>query len=307
MIKSFTIVNFLGDRITMNMREPAQTGFLIKSVEGLGPVKADINTTKIVTGDGSLFNSSRLNERNIVFTFAFVDNDNHETIEDIRQKSYRYFPVKKHIEIIVETDKRTVKTSGYVESNEPIIWGEEAGTQISIVCPDSYFYSLSEVGDHVTDFYSVRPMFEFPFSNESLVDGLIEFGAIQTQSEDVITYRGDADVGIKIFIHANGEASNISIYNTGTREKMEIDTDKIKMITGNGIMPMDDIVINTVKGSKSITLIRNGVEHNILNCLGRNTDWLCLSTGDNTLAFTAEKGMTNLQFRIEHKVVYEGV
>lgn len=69
----------------------------------------------------------------------------------------------------------------------------------------------------------------------------------------------------------------------------------------------DAIVINTSKGDKSITLIREGVSYNILNCLDKNTDWFTLAKGDNIFAFTADSGVTNLQFRIENKVIYEGV
>ena len=65
--------------------------------------------------------------------------------------------------------------------------------------------------------------------------------------------------------------------------------------------------INTSKGDKSITLIREGVSYNILNCLDKNTDWFTLAKGDNIFAFTADSGVTNLQFRIENKVIYEGV
>ena len=67
MIYSFTITNYLGDTIKLTLREPALSGFLIKSVTGLGPVKANINTTEVATNDGSKFNSARLTQRNIVF------------------------------------------------------------------------------------------------------------------------------------------------------------------------------------------------------------------------------------------------
>ena len=88
---------------------------------------------------------------------------------------------------------------------------------------------------------------------------------------------------------------------------MTIDTAKIEKLTGQGIVAWDDIIINTIKGEKSITLIREGVFYNILNCLDKNTDWFTLTKGDNIFKFTAESGETNLQFRIENQIVYEGV
>lgn len=307
MIYSIVVTNYLGDRIKLELGKPDVSGFLIKSITGLGPAKANVNTTEVSTNDGSLFNSARLSQRNIVLDMVFINTVYGESIEDLRQKSYKYFPLKKSVELTIETDNRYVKTTGYVESNEPNIFSSQEGTQISIICPDPYFYSAGEDGNNVTNFYSIDPMFEFPFSNESLDEPLLVFGEIQIKTEGVITYHGDSEIGVLIYIHAIGPATNINIYNTETREVMRINTEKISSLTGKGIVASDDIVINTAKGEKSITLIREGVSYNILNCLDKNTDWFTLAKGDNIFAFTADSGVTNLQFRVENKVIYEGV
>lgn len=307
MIYSIVVTNYLGDRIKLELGKPDVSGFLIKSITGLGPAKANVNTTEVSTNDGSLFNSARLSQRNIVLDMVFINTVYGESIEDLRQKSYKYFPLKKSVELTIETDNRYVKTTGYVESNEPNIFSSQEGTQISIICPDPYFYSAGEDGNNVTNFYSIDPMFEFPFSNESLDEPLLVFGEIQIKTEGVITYHGDSEIGVMIYIHAIGPATNINIYNTETREVMRINTEKISLLTGKGIVARDDIVINTAKGEKSITLIREGVSYNILNCLDKNTDWFTLAKGDNIFAFTADSGVTNLQFRVENKVIYEGV
>lgn len=307
MIYSIVVTNYLGDRIKLELGKPDISGFLIKSITGLGPAKANVNTTEVSTNDGSLFNSARLSQRNIVLDLVFINTVYGESIEDLRQKSYKYFPLKKSVELTIETDNRYVKTTGYVESNEPNIFSSQEGTQISIICPDPYFYSAGEDGNNVTNFYGIDPMFEFPFSNESLDEPLLVFGKIQIKTEGVITYHGDSEIGVMIYIHAIGPATNINIYNTETREVMRINTEKISSLTGKGIVASDDIVINTAKGEKSITLIREGVSYNILNCLDKNTDWFTLAKGDNIFAFTADSGVTNLQFRVENKVIYEGV
>jgi len=332
MIKTVTVTNYLGDSIKLDLRRPEQSGFLIKSISGLGPSKANINTTEVSTNDGSLFNSARLNQRNIVFELIFVESVNRENIEDIRQKSYKYFPMKKNLDLLIETDNRIVKTTGYVESNEPNIFSSQEGSQISIICPDPHFYSAGPDGNNTTVFYGIESVFEFPFSMELsifdvhttpyflsamqtleeheyefLTDPLIVFGNIQNKTENVITYKGDSEIGITIQIHAIGEAGSITIYNTETREIMRIDTFRLETLTGSGIVAGDDIIIKTQKGDKSITLIRAGKTTNILNCLDKGTDWFSLAKGDNVFAFTAESGTTNLQFRIDNKVIYEGV
>ena len=304
MIKSITVTNYLGDSIKLELGRPEQSGFLIKSISGLGPSKANINTTEVSTNDGSLFNSARLNQRNIVFEFIFVESINRESIEDIRQKSYKYFPIKKNVDLLIETDNRIVKTTGYVESNEPNIFSSQEGAQISIICPDPYFYSTEKT---VTIFSGIEPLFEFPFENNSLTDNLLEFGEIIVNQEKTVFYKGDSEVGVVIHIHAIGEATNLTIYNALTREVLKIDTDRLEALTGSIIKAGDDIIISTIKGQKFIRLIRDGEYINILNCLGRNSDWFRLVKGDNVFVFTAETGERNLQFRIENSIVYEGV
>lgn len=304
MIKSITVTNYLGDSLVLNLARPEESGFVVKSVTGLGPGTANINTTEVSTNDGVLYNSSRLSTRNIVITLGFLWKD---SIEDVRQKSYKYFPIKKKLTLLIETDNRQAEIEGYVETNDPNIFSKEEGADISIICPNPFFYSSGADGSNTTVFYGIDPMFEFPFGNESLYDALLEMGSIQNQHEKVITYNGDAEIGVTITIHAIGEASNITIYNTGTREIMKIDTEKLSALTGSGIIAGDDIVICTVKGNKSIKLLRSGKTTNILNCLDKNADWFQLAKGDNIFAYTAQSGSSNLQFKIDNRVIYEGV
>ena len=296
MIRAVTVTNYLGESKRFELAFPDESGFAVQSISGLGPSKADINTTEISTNDGSLYNSARVNSRNIVMSLKLMFNPQ---IEDTRHDSYKYFPIKKKVTLLIETDNRICETYGYVESNEPDIFSSDETTQISIVCPDPYFYSAGPDGTNTTIFYGVEPLFEFAFSNESLTESLIEFGEIKNETEQTVYYSGDAEIGVVITIHAIGNVRNITIYNTGTREVMRIDTDKLKQLTGSGMVAGDEIIISTIKGDKSITLLRNGIYTNILNCLDKDSDWFQLSKGDNIFAYVVEEGTTNVQFKIE--------
>ena len=181
------------------------------------------------------------------------------------------------------------------------------GTVISVICPDPYFYSTGEDGLTVSTFFAQDPLFEFDFSNESLTENLIEFGNIISVPEQTIFYEGDADTGVVMYLHALGAVENITIHNTQTLESMRIDTDKLTTLTGSGLGAGDTIIISTIKGAKSIYLLRLGVHINILNCLDRNSDWFQLSKGDNVFAYEVEVGSSNLEFRIENQTLYEGV
>ena len=304
MIKEVTITNYLGESLSLKLSNPWETGIAVKEIDGLGPVKANINMTTISSGDGSRYNSARVGTRNIVFKLILLGNP---SVEDARQKTYKYFPVKKPVTLVFETENRIGKISGYVESNEPNIFSQQEETQISVVCENPYFVSIKGGETSIASFFGTEPMFEFPFSNESLTDPLIEFGNIKLRQEEVVYYDGDSNVGIIIRIHALGEVRQITIYNTGTRESMKLDTDKLKTITGQGIIAGDEVTISTVKGDKYITLLRDGVTTNILNALGRDTDWFQLSKGDNRFAYTCDYGAKDLEFKIEFKTLYEGV
>ena len=303
MIEYIIVTNYLSDSLKLELARPEKSGFIVQSIDGLGPPKASINMTDNATMDGSSYNSGKAEKRNIVLKLLF-EQYNGETIEDVRQKSYKYFPIKKPVTLTIKSDNRICETAGYVESNSPDIFSKKTGCQISIVCPDPYLYS-DEV--NTTVFYGIEPNFEFPFENNSLADNLIEFGIITNKSENFIYYDGDSDIGITIVMHAIGNATNVTIHNTGTREKMRIDTTKLAALTGFGIINGDDIVITTNKGYKSIYLTREGVTTNILNCIDRDSNWFTLSKGDNLFAYVAETGASSLQFRILNRVIYEGV
>lgn len=302
MIKSLTVTNYLGDSIKLILARPELSGFIVKDITGIGPGKATINTSEISTSDGSLFNSARVPSRNIVISLQYLWKD---SIEDVRQLSYRYFPIKKKVTLTFETDNRMLYIDGYVESNEPSIFSKEEGADISIICAFPFFYSV--YGNQTTYINGVEPIFEFPFSNESTTDPLLIMGDIRAKVDNKIVYEGDVETGVVITIHATGTATNITIYDSLNRGAIRIDTNKIETITGSGIINGDDIIISTVKNNKYCKLIRNGKEFNILNCLDRNVSWFQLVKGNNIFVYNAETGASNLQIKIENKVLYEGV
>lgn len=306
MIKAFKIRNHLGDILEIDLTRPELSGFIIRKVDGLGPVKANVNTVETATNDGSMFNSARATERNIVFNIAFYENGG-ETVESLRHKTYKYFPLKKQVTIYVETHDRYLETTGYVESNEPDIFSNESGCQISILCPESYFYSSGPEGIVTTTFFGVDPEFEFEFSNESLTDPLLNMSEIQNRYENNVFYEGDADIGIKIIMELVGTVGDITIQNSLTKEVMILYADRIEAIIGSALKSGDTIIINTVQNHKYITFMRDGVETNILNAMDKDSDWFSLTKGDNIFAFYSENGLDHILFTIENRILYEGV
>lgn len=301
MIKSFTVTNPKGESLKLELTRPELSGLIVQSIEGLGPTKATINTGETATMDGSLFNSARANSRNIVITLALMFAP---TIEDSRQKTYKYFPVKKRIRLDFETDRRSVYTYGYVESNEPAIFSSQETVQISVICPDPFFYDINPT---MVGFYSIEPLFEFPFSNESLSDSMLELSRLRLDSRINLSYSGDSDTGLKIAIHFSGSVKNVRLYNLTSGHSISINTDKVSDISGEALKNGDEIHISTISGDLYAKLLRDGQFSNIIGSLEKNSDFFKVSNGDNTIAFTVDEGENNLTINFIYRNAYGGV
>ena len=89
---------------------------------------------------------------------------------------------------------------------------------------------------------------------------------------------------------------------------MNLITSRIATITNStGILAGDDIDIDTRRGRKRVTLTRDGVEYNIINALGKRTNWLMLRPGDNLFSYTADSGSSSIQISIDYTAAYSGV
>lgn len=301
MINAVTVVNHLGERLKMELRNPESSGFLISNIDGIAPGDAEISTTELAAMDGAVYNSARLTSREITLNIIFYGQ---EPIEDLRHKTYQYFPLKRDVKLIFETDNRSLQIDGYIKTNEADIFSEQEGTSITINCPNPYFYSL---GQNTTYFSGIEPMFEFPFCNDSLTEKLLVMSEIRTKYENVIFYQGDAETGVVMKVHFVGPVKNLNVFNVTSRETMKIDLSRIESMIGSALVYGDDLYISTIRGDKSLTFYRNGKPYNVLNALVRGSQWITLDIGENVIAFTAEEGQHNMQFEVYNDILYGGV
>lgn len=310
MIKSVTAVNFKGESIKMDLFHPESSGFIIIKIDGIGPGKATVTKNDSKVYDGGTITSARLPSRNIKMEIQFLWVN---SIEDVRHKSYKYFPLKKPITLIFETDTRTVEIEGVVESNEPDIFSSEESTNISIICPDPYFYASGENARSRTEFSGINPMFEIPsdtgYSNESLTEALTEISTLYVQSERGIMNYGEVDIGVVISIKPLAIVKGIlTISNVTLGQNMSFDLNKIKTITEQDFHLGDELIINTLRGKKSVTLVREGKNYNALSCIDTRTDWIYLTSGENTFTYYLDgEGIEDLQFSVTNSILYEGV
>lgn len=302
MINSVTITNKNGEILTINLKDvEPESGLFISEIKGLGPVKASINMTDLATMDGAKYNSARAEKRNIVLSVIYLCDD----AETARLLTYKYFPLKQPIKFQIETTNRFAEVTGYIESNEPDIFEEQANAQISIVCDNAYFKDASPGGIQILPFSDIVSLFEFEFADDSSPS--IEFSAIEIKRENVLTYLGETETGVIISMYAMGPFTNPVVYNNKTLEFFKIDTTKVASIVGSAIQVGDEIRISTVMNDKYIKFIREGRTYNILNALDKDSDWFTLEPGDNIFSYTAATGELNIQFEISAQILFTGV
>lgn len=129
--------------------------------------------------------------------------------------------------------------------------------------------------------------------------GEIVFGEIDVTSDVVVDNGGTVDTGLTFELYARGTVSNPKIFNYVTQEFIGI----------NFTFQAGDLVtINTQKGQKSISLLRDGVTTNIFNSLMKNVTWLQLPSSGAAFVYTVEDGLiSNLSVTIKHYDLFEGV
>ena len=305
MIKSVTIVNSFGEDITINLGEvEPEHGLSITGIEGLGPTKVDVHMSDLATQDGSIWNNSRASKRNIILHLQFIYAN---SIEDVRQLTYKYFPLKRKVTFHIETDNRIAEAYGYIESNEPDIFAQEETASISILCESPWWFDAGINGIQEMNFADIVSLFEFEFEDPDSESPTLEFSSIEIKRENHVEYRGEVETGIVMSMYATGPFTNPIIYNNLTREAFKIDTTKVASIVGSAVKAGDEIQISTVTNDKYIKLIRDGKEYNILNALDKDVDWLTMEPGENVFSYTADTGELNIMFKILAQVLYTGV
>ena len=288
MIKKVTVFqkSDMSDAFTMVLTSPtnvsADSGFIIDNIDGLGPVDAEINTTEMVV-DGDLFNSARVGKRNIVLDLIFYS-ESGTGIEDVRQFSYRLFPIKKNVYIEIETDNRKVWTQGYVEKNEPSIFSDTEGNQVSLICPDPKWYDSDNYIEETLD-----------LNDETIIeyDGEVEVGGyLELTVGSAITKPVSAGVPAFTVSCANpdGSAQLINIFTPN-----------------NGFENGDVIKIKSTLGDKSCIYTDTAdADHNALNLLNQNPDWIKLTNGENSIRVTDSfSALTSVVYT--SRICYEGV
>nr|DAG52718.1 MAG TPA: tail protein [Caudoviricetes sp.] len=260
--------------------------YSITEVDGLYPPEATINTNKNANVDGSVYNSSYLNDRQITITLAV-----NSPAETNRLELYKYFKTKYPIRLYYKNSTRDVYIDGYVQKMTVEYFSQKQTVQIVIDCPMALFNAREET---IEEMLTVERKFRFPFS----IKNPIPFSILTLAKETNIINHGDVETGMLIKLLASGAVKNPKIYNAQTLERIVLN---VQMQAG------DEIDINTRMKEKSIRLLRDGEQINVIGTLQASSSWFKLSPGDNLFTYEADEGVERLQCIFIINNQFEGV
>lgn len=297
------IENKLGEVLTLTQIE---SEYQIVQIEGLNPPNAKINLLNMANIDGARFNNSKLETRELVVTVKL--NGSGADVEANRQRLYRYFPTKDWCKFYYTNNFRNVFIEGYVNTVQVSPFAKDERMQISIICPQPYFKSLYMIIDDIS---KVLNRFEFPFAfgsngatnpdvpTDPGTDDAIPFSEIEMDRVTNVYNDSESETGMMIEIEVIQPIDTITIQNTDSGEFFTINYSFVQN---------DKIIINTNLGSKSISLVRDGVTYNIFPALVKGSTFFQLNIGNNFFGFTVgESEASSVHIVFKHYTVYRGV
>lgn len=251
-----------------------ETGYLIQDIDGLDPVKASLVTSRFGQLDGTRYQASRRENRNLVFDLKFQPAQAQTPVEILRRRLYAYFMPKSVVTLTFFVDDVAFAViSGRVESFESPKFTQEPEATISILCFDPDFYAPASV--------------VFPGST---VSGI-------TEAE--VEYSGTVETGFLFRLMLDRNLNEFQIYNNTPLGETLIFEFIGELLSG------DILEISTVGGSKYARVTRGGSEMSFLYGVSPMSNWINLFPGENKIRVQASG--EPIPYEIIYKAKYGGL
>lgn len=269
-------------------------GILIESIDGIYAFTGEVKTSPYSQTHGDRYNSSRATKRNIVVQGKIFDD-----FWANRQLMYRVFRLGSLGRFCyMEPDRSNRFADYYVESID-IDQSPECGQyQISLICPDPFFYAGETEYIDLASWIS-----DFTFEHDFLAAGE-ELGHRETSMiKEIQNLNGVDGIGMKITLTASGDVVNPYVYLYETGEQIKIGTDSNPYTLNSN----RQVEIETTTGHKNIVQIQNNIQTRINEYLDPDSSFFQLGAGINTLGYNATSGANYLNVHVEYKMRYLGV
>ena len=269
-------------------------GILIESVDGIYDFTGDVRTSPYSQTNGDRYKSTRAVKRNIVVSGKIFDD-----FWENRQLMYRVFRLGSLGRFCYMEPDHSYRYADYYVEKVDIDQQVNVGQyQISLICPDPFFYAG---GSETVDLAAWIPDFEFV--HEFDPDGE-EIGHRETSMiKEFENVNGVSGIGLDITLSATGDVVNPYVYLVETGESITIGTESNPYTLSSS----KSVKICTITGKKSVFEVDNGVETRINAYLDPNSQFFQLDAGTNTIGYNASSGVEHLDVRVSYKMRYLGV
>lgn len=249
MISQVEITNSQNNQLTLDLADP-QNGLIIKGIEGLDPVKANIVSTNYAEQDGERYQASKREKRVIVLKLDYDPDYDTTNVRQLRNELYKFFMPKSEVtQTYLLEDSTSVKISGRVESFDSPLFVKDPYADITILC--------------------LNP--DFVDTNVITVPG----NSVDSSANITIPYSGTVDTGILFKLMVNRSISEFQITHQTPNGNLRTATVVMPLVSG------DVLSIQTVQGNKFVRLLRGGIESSALYAMAPSSDWTRLQPGDN--------------------------
>ena len=255
--------------------------FVLTNADGLTSATVGITATEIANGDGTIINNARTQPRAIVLYITIPQGKN---VEAVKRDIMRVIKPMQTGALQWNYENRNVEIAATVETVTMPRFTQQTIMQITFYCAQPYWTDAEYILQQLS---TVLPLHKFDLA---IPETGIVFDVYNTEMTKSFSNDGDAAIGCMITIIAIGAVTNPLL----ERSDGLYFGVNVPMVAG------DEIVINTVKGKKSVT--KNGV--NIIDKIKPGSTWLQLETGENVFTMSDDIGESNMYFTFSYKQQY---
>lgn len=283
-MQQVTFINKLNESITFSINKP----FLLASLDGFSSVTAEINSIKGYSQDGSTYNSTFLDSRQLVIGFSLLA-DSKEDLMLFRDRIFRVFNPKLGEGYLYYSYAGVERKIKCVPESVPIIniisRRKDCSGEVILIAHNPFFTDIDEKLIELTTWTGgLNFPLNLPFT-------------LKQKGENIKNIYNDGHVDTPIEIIFKGPAIDPRIENKTTGEFIQVN----RQLTSE-----DTLYITTEYGNKKVEIERNGVRENAFNYINLNSTFFNLGLGDNLIEYST-KSLESKGVSIKYYNKYLGI
>lgn len=277
MIKTFEYIAPNGAKMSLLHNDY----FSVIDITGLTSINNDVAAVVVPQMDGDVINNVQAQPRDVTIYLRLKQSAG---IQRAQRYVMQYVKPKLTGTLHMVRDDLDIKLEGIVTAIDLPRFTQGCTMAITLYCSMPYWVDVNTVQAELSTIINLH---HFPISFPA--EG-VPFGEYDNDLSQHLNNTGDVATGMIITLIATGDVVNPKL--TATDGQFIGITDTLQ--------ENDEVIINTVKGEKSIT--KNGTD--ILNKITEGSHFLQLQTGDNKFTISADEGVNNMYFMLEYRRLY---